>query len=445
MQILVVGAGQVGSAVARDLSKSHEIVIIDHNAERLERLRYNADVMTFEGNGADIEALKEAGADKADIVIASTDDDRVNILVCGTARALNSELFTVARVTNTGYLKSWTYSREAFGVDLMLGSDYLTAKAIVQVVYEQMAQAVTYFDQGRVEMAEFRLPKDCPLSGKPIHEVDIFEGIRYAAVVDGDDFEVARGDTIMPEEGRVVVIGRTEDVHEFGRYLCADEQERVRRLFVLGGGEIGYQTAKLLEQRGLRPKVIEPDTKRAEKLAQELPKSFVLCDDPLDPDALTNEGLSRAQVVIAALDNDEANLFAALQATHLGAERVLAVVHEKKYQPLFDRFDIEVTFNPRSKVIEEIIRHTRSRRLEKVAFVEQHQGEVIEIKLSDESPLAAKTIEEVAPHFPESVVIGAISRSGRVIIPRGDTVLEVGDDLIIFATADAIDEVLEKL
>lgn len=445
MKMVVVGAGQVGRAVAEDLSAHHEITVIDHDLERLEEVRFQTDVMTFEGNGADIDVLKKAKTESADIIIASTDDDRVNILVCGTAHALNPDIFTIARVTNTGYLRSWEYSKKAFSVDLMLGSDYLTAKRAVQVVFQQMAQEVAYFDGGRVEMAEFRVPPDCKLAEKTVKEVDIYEGLRYAAVFHDDKMEVARGDTLIPAGSRILVIGRSEDVREFGENIAPSHEKPASRVFILGGGEISYQIAQLMEQRGISPKIVEADRKRAEFLAKNLPKSFILNENARDPDFLKSEGLNRAHIVISALPKDEQNLFVSLQAMHLGAERVVSVVHERKYDSLFKKYGVEVTFNPRSKVIEEIIRHTRTRRLEKVTFVEHHKGEVIEVKLDQDSPLAARPLIESAKDFPDAIVIGAVSRSGRIIIPSGDTVLEVGDDLVIFVAAKHIDEVLERI
>ncbi|MFU8805975.1 MAG: NAD-binding protein, partial [Bradymonadaceae bacterium] len=180
-------------------------------------------------------------------------------------------------------------------------------------------------------------------------------------------------------------------------------------------------------------------------LAQHLPKSIVLNQDATNIEFLKTEGIARAKIVVSALQPDERNLFASLQAMHLGAERVVSVVHEGKHQSLFEAFGVEVTFNPRKEVIEEIIRHTRGRRLEKVAFVEHHQGEVIEVKLTKDSPLVARLLEEAILDFPAEMVIGAVSRNGKIIIPGGKTILKTGDDLVIFLDTKVVDEVVSKI
>jgi trk system potassium uptake protein TrkA len=445
MRLVVVGAGQVGSTVAKGLDTNHDIIVVDHDPEKLDSLRYEADVMTFEGNGAEIEVLEEVNTSEADMVIASTDDDRTNILVCGTARALNPDLFAIARVANTGYLKSWMYSKKAFNVDLMVGSDYLTARSIVQVGFQQMARSVEYFGRGRIEMAEFNVPADCSFAGQTVRDADLYKGLRYAAVFDGDEMEVVGGDTVIPPGGRLLVIGRSQDVRDFGKEITDTKTKEVNRVFILGGGEIAYQTAQLMEQRGISPKVVESDRERAEFLAKNLPDSYVLHDDATDPKFLEEEGLPRAQLVVSALRPDERNLFTALQSIHLGADRTISVVHENKYIPLFERFDVDVTVNPRQEVIEEILSYTRERQLERVAFVGMHHGEVIEVELDADSPLVGGPLKETIHAFPDALVIGAVSRGGDILIPEGDTVLQPHDNLVIFADSDIVEEVVETI
>ncbi|MFU8807044.1 MAG: NAD-binding protein, partial [Bradymonadaceae bacterium] len=212
MKIVVVGAGQVGQAVAKDLAQTHDIIVVDLDAERLDDLRYQADVLTYEGDGGDIDVLKEVKAAEADIIIASTDNDHINILVCGIARLLSQKVLTIARVTDSEFLKAWKTSKKAFSVDMMVGSNFLTATSIVQVAFEQMAQEVEFFDEGRIKMAEFNVPADCHLAGKTVREADIYGGLRYAAVFHDGNMEVARGATKIPSGSRILVIGRPKAV-----------------------------------------------------------------------------------------------------------------------------------------------------------------------------------------------------------------------------------------
>lgn len=445
MKIVVIGAGQVGTAVATHLASSHEITLIDHDTERLDAIRYRADVITIEGDGADFEVLEEANIAQSQIVIACTDNDRTNILVCGVAKMLAADVFTLARVTESDFLKAWSHTQGAFDVDVMIGSNRLSATKIVGVVHEDSARAVEYFADNRIKMAEFRVGPDIAVAGKTVEECDVYDGLRYAAVFSDDRMEVARGKTVIQPGSRLLVIGKTEAVRAFGVDVCGSSPHSIGSVFVLGGTELGFEVARLLEERGHSPKVVELDADRANFLARRLHKGLVLNADPLDPEFMKAEGVARADVVICAQNADEKNLMACLHARALGAGRIISVIHDSVHQDLFEHLDLQDTFNPRNEVFEEIIRHTRSRRLEKVTFIEHHQGEVIEVKLSNDSPLAAQMLKDGIKTFPESVVIAAISRKGEIIIPTGDTILKTGDDLVLFADANVVDEVVEQL
>jgi trk system potassium uptake protein TrkA len=214
---------------------------------------------------------------------------------------------------------------------------------------------------------------------------------------------------------------------------------------ILGGGEIGFQTARMLEQRGLQPRLVEKDPDRAQALAQELPDTLVLQNDATDPKFLRREGVADADLVVSALTPDERNLLTSTLSLDLGAERVLSVVHRDVYESVFTSSGIETTVNPRREVIEEILRHTRVRGIEKITFVEGDRGEVVEVTLMAESPLVGRPIEEGVEAVPYNFVVGAVTRNGEVLIPRGKTVLEPQDHLVLFVDAEEADEVLEAL
>lgn len=445
MKIMVVGAGQVGTSVAEGLDDNHEIVVVDIDADKLDQLRYGADVMTYEGDAADIDVLEKAGAADTDMIVASTDDDRTNILVCAVAEALADDLVSVARVADTDFLKSWEYSKNAFNVDWMVGSDYLTAQTLVQLGLRHRAQTVEHFLKGKIEVVEFQLPPNSDLAGKTVRDADTYPGLRYIAITDGDDFEVVGGDTVIPRESSILVMGRPEEVDALARDLDPEKHAPVDRIMILGGGEIGFQTARLYQRRGLNPKIIERDEERANFLARNLPDCFVLNDDAIDPDFLQSEGIGRTDLVVSALRPDERNLFASLQARELGAERVISVVHEQKYAPLFASNGVTATVNPRTKVIEDILQHTRKGRVEKVTFVEGHDGEVLEVEIEAGSVLLEGPLKESATDLPDGMVVGAVARGPKTIIPTGDTTFEIGDHLVIYVDTESVEEVVEKV
>lgn len=446
MKVIIIGVGQVGRSVAHEMAENHEVVAVDKNAERLDRLRSETDVLTYEGNGAKLDTLETAGVPTADLVIGSTNDDRSNILICSTARALHEEAFTIARVAETEYLATWSQLREAFNVDFMVGADHLTALNIVDVAGHHTARDVEFFGGGRVEMAEFTIPPESPLAGETVRSLDLSDDVNLVAVFSDDQMEIVRGETRLRPEARLLVIGRPEQIQQFGtRISPTARSNQARHVMILGGGEIGYQTARMFEQRGIEPRLVEINPDRARYLAQELPNTLVLQNDATDRDFLRREGAPDADLIVSTLTPDERNLLATLLTKDLGADQTLSVVHNGAYESLFVRSGVDVTVNPRREVIEEILRHTLERDVEKITFIEHMEGEVIELELEADSVLAGRPLQEAVRDVPHNFVLGAVVRKHRVLIPRGQTVLEAGDHLVLFVDAEVSGEVLEAI
>ncbi|MFO8098541.1 MAG: Trk system potassium transporter TrkA [Salinibacter sp.] len=446
MKVLVIGVGQVGRSVAHALSEDHEVIVVDKNPDRLDTLRAEADVLTYEGNGANIDVLKEAGVQSADFVVGSTSDDRSNILICSTAQALHEETFTIARVAETEYLATWSQLRGAFNIDFMVGADHLTARGIVEVTGFPTARDVEYFGDGRVVMAEFTIPDESPVAGQTVQSLQLENGVTLVAVFDDEHMEIVRGTTSLRPGLRLLVIGKPKQVERFGGRLTSEARlKQTRHVVILGGGEIGYQTARLLEQRGLEPRLVEMNPDRARVLAQELPNTLVLENDATNPKFLRREGVPDADLVVSAIRPDERNLLASVLSRDLGADQVLSVVHNGAYESAFTRSGIDATINPRREVIEEILRHTRQQGVEKITFVEQDRGEVVEVELASDSPLVGRPLQESVGEIPHNFVIGAVLRDEDIITPRGKTVLESRDHLVLFVDTERADEVLSAI
>ena len=445
MRVIIVGAGQVGSSIAADLADAHDIVVVDQDGDRVEELTYSLDVLTVQGDGTSLSTLDEAGIDEADMVIASTDDDETNIVVCATARAV-SDAFTVARVKNTEYLRTWERSERAFGIDFMVCTNLLAAESIVRVVGIPAARDVDFFADGRVQMAEFEIPPGSPVAEQTVAEADRFEQLTFAAILRDDDLEIARGDSVLHERDRVVVIGNPRAVRGFASTISPEEPPgTTEEVVVVGGSEIGYHVARLLGDRGFKPRLIEQDGERARQLAEDLPNAVVMENDATDMDFLEREHVGDADFLVAALDSDEKNLLVSLLARRLGVDRTVAVIDTSEYVELFETVGVDVGVNPREVVAEEITRFTRDGGAENVAIIESDRAEVLEVEVDTESVLANRPIHESVADLPDGVVIGAITRDDEFITPRGDTVLERGDHVVVFLDACVVDEVTPKL
>ncbi len=443
MRVLIVGAGEVGSSIAASLADGHEVVVVDTDADRVERLTYAVDVLAIEGDGTDLSTLREADVGKADIVIASTDADEVNLAVCATVKTV-TDAFTIARVKRTHYLETWNNSKGAFGVDSMVCTDLLSAQAIVRVIGLPTARDVDPFAGGQVQMAEVEIPDESPIANQTVQEADRFEKLTFAAVFRDDEVTVTRGDTVIRGGDKLVVIGTPDAVRAFAADV-SPTQEDVEDVVVVGGSDVGRLLAELLERRGYRPRLIEQDPECARALAEALPGTTVLEHDATDMSFLEREHVGDADAVVSALDSDERSLLVSLLAKRLGVDRTIAVVTEPTYVDLFETVGVDVAVNPREVTAEEITRFTRDQRAENVAILESDAAEVLEIEIDAESALVGRPIQEVVPELSAGMVIGAIARGNEMVTPRGDTVVREGDHVVVFVRTEDIEEVTKAL
>ena len=447
MHVIVVGAGQVGSSIAESLADTHDVVVIDTDGERVDALTYDIDVLAIEGDGADLGTLREADVGRADLLIASTDDDETNVVVCGTAK-VESEAFTIARVKRPQYLATWEHAvdagNEAFGVDFMVCSDLLAARTIVEVIGVPTAEDVKSFSDGACRMAEFKIPANSSVAGETVSEADRFPGLTFAAIIRGEDVIVPRGETRLRPEDDLVVIGQPEEVEAFGAALAPD-QTNPEEVVVFGGSEIGYQAAKLLAEQGTSPRLVEQDPDRARWLAEQLPEVTVMQHDATDQEFLERENVGSADAVIAALETDQGNLLATLLAKRLGANRAAAVVDNGQFTDLFEAVGVDVAISPRRVTAEEITRFTRTSYAETVSIIEDDRAEILELEVDADSDVVGQSVRDLAQKLPASVVIGSITRGRELIIPRGDSRVEAGDHLVVFVEADDVDAVAATL
>ena len=438
MYVVIVGAGEVGSAIAASLSENHDVAVVDIDGDRVEQLMYDVDVLGIEGDGADLDTLREANIGQADLVIASTDDDETNIVTCGTTMTI-TDAFTISRVKSAKFLRTWEQSERAFGVDHMVATNLLTAESIARVVGMPAAEDVDTFADGLVQMAEFEISESSPVADQTVQEADQYESLTFAAVLREDTVVIPRGDTVLKPGDDIVVIGSPESVQTFAHEL-EPALNGARNVLVVGGSDVGYHTARLLQERGLKPRLIERDPERAREIAEALSGTTVLESDATDREFLEREHIEDVDIVVTALDNDEKNLLAGLLAKRLGADRAVAVVDAGEYVELFEAVGIDVAVNPREATAEEITRFTRERQTENVAIIESDRAEVLELEIDAESVLVDRPIRESVADLPDGIVIGAITRAGERIIPRGDTVVERGDHVVVFVDAAYLDE-----
>ncbi|MFC7073147.1 Trk system potassium transporter TrkA [Halovenus rubra] len=440
MDIVIIGAGEVGTAIAEDLAPSHDVTIVDKDPDRAEDLKYQLDVLTMSGDGTSMQTLQTAETEDADLFIACTDDDRANLIACGTAKTLGSP-FTIARTKSNEYLKTWEQNRSAFGVDFMVCSDVLTAEDIVRVIGLPEAIDIDPFAGGIVQMAEFEICEESPITGQTIAKADRFESLTFAGLFRGDNILIPSGETRIKAGDRAVVIGSPESVQSFAMDLASDKTPgSADEIVIVGGSDIGYHAARLLEERGLEPTLIEEDKDRARHLAEELPETLVMQHDPADTEFLMREHIDEADVLLAAIDADERDLLVAVLAKRLGVDRVVATVDNLQYVDLFEEIGIDVAINPREVTAEEIIRFSFESVAENLSVLEHDQAEVLEFELDADSELDETPIRELDAEISFPFVIGAVTRNNRLIPPRGETKLREGDHIVVFVETEYVSD-----
>ncbi len=445
MRVVIVGAGEVGTSIAGNLADDHDVVIVDVDPERTEKLQYEIDVLTLSGDGTSLGIHESAGVDEADMFIACTDDDRTNLVACGTAKTLGTP-FTIARVKSVDYFETWDRSQGAFGADHIVCSDLLTAENIVRVIGLPAALDLDPFSGGLVHMAEFEIPADSPIAGMTVAKADRFDSLTFAGIFRDEQLLIPDGETRIEADDRAVVIGSPGSVQSFAMDIAPESTpDDADEIVITGGTEIGFQTARLLEDRGMRPRLIEANEARARKIAEALPKTMVMQHDATDTEFLAREHVDEADIVVTAMNSDERNLLISVLAKRLGVERVVAVVDSSAYVDLFEEVGIDVAINPRKVTAEEITRFSFDSVAENLAVLENDQAEVVEIELDSDSPALGKTLQELDRELAGQFVVGAITRNNTLVTPRGESTFEAGDHLVIFVETSFADELIASI
>ena len=440
VRVVIVGAGEVGTMIAESLSESHDVAVVDWDEDLIEEITYDIDVMTLAGDGTSGDVLDEAGVEEADMMIASTDDDKTNLVVCGTAKTIGDP-FTIARVKRARFKRTWDRNEQAFDVDFMVCSDLQTAETIVNVIGLPAAIDVDPFAGGLVHMAEFNVPESSPITGAHIADVDDYDSLTFVSIFRDDELVLVEGQTVLEEGDHIVVIGSPESIQEFAQEIApAETPGKAEDIVIVGGGEIGFHTARMLEERGFSPVVIEHREERARELAEDLPGTLVLHHDATDTEFLEQEHVDEADVLVAALGSDEKTMLVSLLAKQIGTKRVLSIVEEGNYTTLFEQIGINVAMNPRIITAEEITRFTHEDVALNVAVLENDQAEVLELEIDRTSELIGRTIADIDASIEANVVFGAVTRNRELVVPRGETVLEPGDHIIVFVETSFVDD-----
>ena len=447
MRIIVIGAGQVGSAITGAMATEHaDVVVIDLREEKLRELRDRYDIQTVRGSGSNPWVLADAGVESADIIVAVTDSDEVNMVASAIAGLKAPLAIKVARIREKSFVEDeMILGKSGFNVDYPINPELVAVDRIIDILGVPIACDVALCGKD-LRLVGIRLPHGSPLDGLTLAQLrGRAPDLRILATtrVRAGETAVPRGTDDMKGGDTLYVVVHPEDLEQTAK-LFELTWRPAKRITIAGGTGIGALLARRLEAMGRRNvKLIEEDHQRALELAEGFDNVLVLRGSPTDESLLLEENIRDCDVFIAALPEEETNVMAALNAKRLGAHRVIAITNKLAYLPIIEDAGIDSVVSQRALAIGTILQHTRKGKVKAVIpYGDAGQAEAIEFEALDTSDAIGKPLKDV--RFPEGAIVGALMRDGKAIIPGGDDVIMPGDNVFIFATKRAIPKI-EKM
>ena len=435
MRVIVVGAGEVGFDVARILvQEQHEVIVIDVDAEALERVREKLDLLAIHGTGTSAALLSDAGAEKADMLIAVTAIDEVNVIACMMADRLGVGT-TIARVRSHDLSHSEAVLKaEDFGIDLIIHPEESTAAEVTRLIRRASATDVLTFCGERIHLVGMRIDRESPAIGRTMHELAAALSeytFRVMAIGRGIRTILPRGQERIRRNDLVFVMARPKVIPHIARFMGKTDA-RIQNVMILGGSPVGAKIAQQLARiKHKRVKLIEPDRALAERLAETLRGVLVIHGAGTDIDLLALEGLGEMDAFVAVTDDEESNLVTSLIAKHLGVQKTVALLSKSAYIPISQSIGLDAAVSKKLAVSREILRFLRGKHVLSVATIHGLDAEILEIEADKKARITRQPLKEI--DLPRGMFIGAVLHpNGDVEVATGDTHIRAGDRTIVF-------------
>ena len=440
MDIIIVGGGKVGSALAEQLCEEHSVTVIDKNEARIKSLTNDFDVMGIVGNCLQTSVLEEANVEKANILIAVTSSDEVNILSCLIAKRMKAR-HCVARVRSPEFDKQLVFMRDELGISMMVNPDYNAANEIAKVLRYPEAINIESFAKGRVDLAEIRITSGSILENVALSQLSrrLRLDILICAVTRGDEVIIPNGNFIIKAGDKIhVTASHSAMVKFFKSVSAAYREKRVKKAVLIGGGRVAYHRAQQLIEMGVKTKIIEINKERCLELSDRLNKVSVICGDGTDHDILKEERVYDADAIVTLTGIDEENILLSLLAKNNGVDKVVTKVNRMNLMQLTDTLDLDSIISPKSITVNQILQYVRAKKnsqgnsittlyrlvgdkLEAIEFIVREQKEYVDIPLKK---------LKLRP----GILIASIVRGNELITPKGDDCLKVNDSVVVVTT-----------
>jgi trk system potassium uptake protein TrkA len=436
---IVVGAGEVGFYLAKFLTNENiDVVLVDTNENKLNRIRERLDVQTYLGHGASLQVLKNLDISNSEMVIAVTDLDEINMIVAMAAKNLGAKK-TVARVRNLIYLSGTRFLyRDIVGIDYVLNPEVLSAVKLVDVVRTPGAVQVESFANDQVKIVRIPVTDKSPMANQKIMDFKIPSDIILGPISRKDEILIPRGKDMIYPGDQIYVISSLKNADEIRRCFTR-EKYPVKRVIINGGTTIGRMVAQGCAEHDIHVRIFDENLENCKRLEADLSDVEVIHGPGTDIELLQEEHISDFDVFMSVYDEDERNIVSGLLAKSLGVPKVAIIVRQSDFASIVSNLNVDVVISPRMVTADAIMKHIHRENLVSIASLENGKAEVIEIIPHPESPVINKTLQEI--QFPWGCVVGTIQRGEDIIIPRGHTTILKKDHVIMFTLPEVIEDI----
>ncbi len=444
MRILIVGGGEVGYLTARRLSREgNEVTIVEPDSERCAHLEESLDVRVVRGSASSVDDLREAGLKQAELLIAVTGSDEVNLLACLIAQGESAALRRVASL-RTHEADRWRAVCEQAGlrIDLIIHPESELTSRILRVLRMPGVSDIVDYAGGRVKLFGMSVDEGSWAAGKTLAELDRAGPPRnslIAMIFRGTEVIIPHGSDVLLPNDQIYIVTRSSDLDKVIEFMGLHAREALERVIILGGKQLGIWVAQELEKMRVDVKLFERDSARCHKIAQMLESTVVVHGDGTDEATLTEENVKGAAAFLAFTAHDEDNIIASLLARRLGAQKLVALINRLNYIPMAHRLGISTTISPRLHIVDRILQFVRKGRVLSVTTFREEEAEAIELVASPQSRYVGKKLKDV--RLPRGAIVGAIARpGGEVTVPRGEESIQAGDSVIFFTLERVVRE-----
>ena len=444
MKIVIVGNGKVGFSLAEQLVREgHDITVVDQREDTLRRASDQLDIMTIRGNGVSTACLREAGADEADLLVAATNADEVNMVCCLTAKSLGTK-HTIARIRNQEYTNSVAELRRNLKIDMVINPENTTAVEITRLLRFPAAANIESFCRGRVELMGFRLQEGDFLVGKPLHALPVQVkklSMLFCTVDRGGQVMIPNGSFVPQAGDKLYMVGQPDSLDSFFRQL-GRYAPKVRQVFLVGGGKISMYLANILDRMGMRLKIVERSEERCRLISEQFPRVTVICGDGTDSELLESENLTASDAFIALTDRDEDNLIISLYAMQQGLSKVITKCNRQNYAGIVRSLGLDSVISPKFVTASNILHVVRGLQnsqgsvMNSLHRIADGGAEAMEFTVGPNTRGLGVPLKDL--RLRPGILLAVIVRGREIIIPEGSSFLQEGDQVIIIARESGI-------